>query len=109
MPIEEAQFIQINTPITSSQRLSRVGVESISKVKQSSNYNNSHTINLTMKDYTSFDEMTERDTPKSGKYSANSLKRKPINYAALFSDELYTMTHDNVNSKLSANPLLAAC
>ena len=109
MPIEDAKLIQINTPTTANQRLSRVGVESIPKVKQSTNYNNNHNINLTMKDYTSFNEMTEIEATKSSKYGTYSLKRKPINYAALYSDELHTMTHDNATSKLSANPLLTVC
>ncbi|GAN09486.1 hypothetical protein MAM1_0270c09015 [Mucor ambiguus] len=94
MPIEEAQLLKIST---ASKRLSKMGVESMPKSNRKSNRN----ISLTMKDYTSFKNSTiisEPEASRNGRQGAGSLKRKPINYATLFSDELYTMTHEHSNN-----------
>ncbi|KAK4520879.1 uncharacterized protein ATC70_006760 [Mucor velutinosus] len=101
IPIEEAQLLKIST---ANKRLSKVGVESMSK----NNYSSNRNISLTMKDYTNFKNLTlmsEREASRNGGQGAGSLKRKPINYAALFSDELYIMTHEhNANSFPTASP-----
>ncbi|EPB90472.1 hypothetical protein HMPREF1544_02681 [Mucor circinelloides 1006PhL] len=104
MPIEEAQHLKTKIANT---RLSRVGVESAPNC----NYNSNRNISLTMKDYTSFKDlkiMTEREASSNGRQQgAGSLKRKPINYAALFSDELYAMTHENNSNNLIKSPVAA--
>ncbi|CAO3610818.1 unnamed protein product [Mucor fragilis] len=99
MPIEEAQLLKTST---AGKRLSKVGVES----KPKSNYNSNHNISPAMKDYTSFRNITimsQREASRNGRQGAGSLKRKPINYAALFSDELYTMTHEHNTTNFTAS------
>ncbi|KAL0145234.1 hypothetical protein V8B55DRAFT_1582908 [Mucor lusitanicus] len=99
MPIEEAQLLKIST---ANKRLSKVAAESTPK----SNYNSNRNISLTMKDYTSFRNlaiMSERNASRNGRQGAGSLKRKPINYAALFSDELYTLTHEHNTTHFNAS------
>ncbi|KAL9549576.1 hypothetical protein MBANPS3_005142 [Mucor bainieri] len=108
MPIEEAQLLKMSITNNKPSSKMNVVVESMPK----SNRNNNSNISLTMKDYTSFRNLTimsEREASRNGRQGAGSLKRKPINYAALFSDELYTMTHEHHNATnfAAASPVAA--